>query len=54
MNYPNGDVIAFDRKVRTPSGWIPGVDLISKPTEIANYGFESKLKLAKQKFHRQK
>ena len=42
MNYPNGDVIAFDCKARTPSGLIPRVDVISKPTEIAHYGLEKK------------
>ena len=49
MNYPNGDVIAFDRKVRTPSGWIPGVDVISKPTEIAHYGLETKPEASEMK-----
>ena len=49
MNSPNGDVIAFNLKVRTPSGWIPGVDVISKLTEIANYDLEKKPEASEMK-----
>ena len=51
MTYPNGDIIAFDRKVRTPSGWIPGVDVISNLRKLHIMALKRNLKLAKQKFH---
>ena len=46
--YPNGDAIAFDRKVRIDSGWNPGTEVISNLDKIANLSLESKPKPSKK------
>ncbi len=37
LTYPNGQVISFDRKLKTKLGWIPGVDGITID-EVSNLG----------------
>jgi hypothetical protein len=38
LTYPNGQVISFDRKLKTKLGWIPGVDGITVVDEVSNLG----------------